>query len=495
MASKDEREQIPGPFEVQYPGPFEVPFSVGPFAVIPDLSIAENREEWLRTQPVDVAVVLAVRAALRAVPAFSLASGPTGSRTMRRRMLLRVFRAVATSWSAAAFPGSYDKLKESARGALAGLGSLQLSHPERAAAYALAAIAAPSSDTSARATTAVEYAFDAAGAKGRIAFDLMLEAIRTDADLLDQRFSPATLATSKLWPAESPEWVQERWTELKHQLQTENESWQVWTQWYDARLAGGFSQNQIELRWANLPDDAWEHELGTVNEALQALAETHEETSRELDASEPTSTPTSQTGQLVGVQAVAQAGTMLDPLILTATGEVLPTPMMANVISRIKSDPQQFEAVASFAARSIQGELKRLAAKIPNEPSALAGYEEVRAVLQQLQTEFEDLASAVHDSAEVEDPVEQTRLLRKAVRAAHSISDGFISWLDDNGAKAGRVIAELGLAGIISGTLSYFVGVPPLVSFAVTIAALNEKSLWEAIALFAPHGKGGAKKD
>ncbi|WP_316214434.1 MULTISPECIES: hypothetical protein [unclassified Bradyrhizobium] len=361
-------------------------------------------------------------------------------------------------------------------------------------AYSSAAIAAPSNETAAVAATAVEYALDAAGARGQAAFDLMLEAIRIDATLLDQRFSPVTLANSKLWARETPDWVQELWGELKARLLTENEGWEVWTRWYDARLSGEFSPDQIELRWAAISDDVWEQALGAVNGFLQAVAENREEIS-ELDASEPTHTRTTQPGRLQGVQAVARAGTIVSQVGMTATAEVIPNPAVEAVVSRIKSDPQQFEAIARFAARSIESELKQLATRIPNEPAALAGYEEVRTVLQRLQAGFEDLAVAVHDSTEVADPVEQTNLLRKAVRAAHSMSEGFVGWLHDNGNKAGRVIAELGLAGIISGTLSYFVGVPPLVSFSATVAALHGKSVWDAIALFAPQGKGDKKGD
>jgi hypothetical protein len=383
MAFNNDREQVPGPLEMQIPGPlevpdpfeakhpglFEAPFGVGAFASDSGLDTAEKRVEWLRTRPAEAAIVLAGRAALRVVPAFSLAFDPTGSRMTRRRMLLRIFRAVATAWSLSAFPGSYDNLKESARRSLAGLGNVRLPPVERAAAYALAAIVAPNSDTAARAKTAIEYALDAAGAKGKAAFDLMLDAIRTDASLLDQRFSPVTLANSKLWPGQVPDWIQELWGELKQRLSTENEGWEVWTRWYDARLAGEFSSDQVELRWAAISEDAWERELATVNRALQALAITAEHPP-EQGTSEPMGAQPGRPGKLQGVQAVGQAGTILGQVSMAATAEVIPNPAVEAVVSRIKSDPQQFEDVARFAARSIERELKELATRIPNESRA-----------------------------------------------------------------------------------------------------------------------------
>lgn len=370
-------------------------------------------------------------------------------------------------------------------------GILQLPLPERAGAFALATIVAPGT-----ATTLLEGALDAAGAKERATFNAMLEAVRTDAALLDQKFSPVMLAGSKLWPGETPDWAQQLWSELKHELLSENEGWDVWTQWYDARLSGELSSDQIELRWAAIPDDVWEHELGSVNRALQAIAVTHEDTSEPDVLFAPAVRQTIQLGGLQKVvQAVGQAGTIISQSGVTATAEVISNPVIEAVVARIKSDPRQFEEIARFAARSIDTELKQLATKIPNEPDAHAGYAEVRAVLQRLQAGFEKLAAAVHESTEVADPVEQSTLLRSAVQAAQAMTEGFVGWLNENGNTAGRVIAQLGLAGVISGTLSYFVGIPPVLSFSVTAAALSGNSIWDAIVLLASQKKGGAKGD
>jgi hypothetical protein len=49
------------------------------------------------------------------------------------------------------------------------------------------------------------------------------------------------------------------------------------------------------------------------------------------------------------------------------------------------------------------------------------------------------------------------------------------------------------LAGTISGALSYFAGVPPMIAFPVTIGALNGENIWEVIKLFAPKGRDNDK--
>ena len=207
-----ESDQTPGL------GGIEVPFQVGISGSEIDLGNSDERERWLRTQPVEVAMVIAARAALRAVPGLSLVRGSTGSRLTRRRMILRVFRAVDAAWAVSALPGRRDALTNVARKALSGMGDLQATPAERAAAYALAASLASNTDIPARASTAIGYALDMAGELGQLAFDGMLDAIETDANLLREGFSPVTIATSQLWRNRPPDWVLETWDVLKQAL-------------------------------------------------------------------------------------------------------------------------------------------------------------------------------------------------------------------------------------------------------------------------------------
>jgi len=181
----------------------------------------------------------------------------------------------------------------------------------------------------------------------------------------------------------------------------------------------------------------------------------------------------------------ARASITLGSLGISATAEVTPNPVVEAVALQIKSDPQAYEGLARHAARTIERELETLAAKIPNEPGALEGYREVRAILQRLKIGFEELADSVGLAKDVPDEAERTDLFRKVVIAARVISEGFVDWFVEHGDRAGRVIAELGLAGIITGALSVYAGVPPAMSFPVTVAAMSGKSIWEAIKLFA----------
>ena len=42
----------------------------------------------------------------------------------------------------------------------------------------------------------------------------------------------------KLWPRARPRWISQLWKELKQDLLAAQEDWDVWTDWYEARLQG-----------------------------------------------------------------------------------------------------------------------------------------------------------------------------------------------------------------------------------------------------------------
>lgn len=359
------------------PGGFEAPFQVGISGSEIDFGNSDERERWLRTQPVEVGMVIAARAALRAVPGLSLARGSTGSRLTRRRMILRVFRAVDAAWAVSAFPGRRDALTNVARKALSGMGDLQATPAERAAAYALAALLASNTDVPARASTAIGYALDMAGELGQLAFDGMLDTIETDANLLRERFSSVTIATSQLWRNRPPDWVLESWEELKQALIAENEGWHVWSLWYEIRLFGHVIQEQLEVSRALISDELWHQEPRVLNTRIQEL----------LDENEvPRSQPGIQGVQGVGVagtirplvtssadavQLEARAGIALGSIGISATAELIPNRAIEAVALQIKSNPQVFEDAARFAARTIERELETLATRIRTNPALL----------------------------------------------------------------------------------------------------------------------------
>jgi hypothetical protein len=227
---------------------------------------------WLNGQSDDVAVVFAARAALRVLPAITFSPWPSTGRKTTREIVLRVFRAVATAWAVAAYPGHRRELNDAARAALSGLGDVKAPSPIRAAVYA-SATASGEAGTASRASTVIGYALDAAGSKGSEAFQSLLDVLATDASFLSDRFSPVTLANSKLWPGNVPDWVRNSWGELRFGLRDADEDWETWINWYEERLAGDTTSQDIEIARVTIDGNIWKQELKTVNAHIRELLE------------------------------------------------------------------------------------------------------------------------------------------------------------------------------------------------------------------------------
>jgi hypothetical protein len=230
---------------------------------------------WLSGQSEDVAVVFAARAALRVLPTITFGSFAGSVRRNTRVLVLRTFRAVAAAWSVAAYPGARKQLNETARAALFGLGDIKLQPPIRASVYASAAATGDSGAVS-RAATAIGYALDAAGSRGRDAFQFLLEALALDASLLSDGFSAVTLATSRLWPGNIPDSLGDGWSDLGRELLDADENWEIWTDWYERRLSGDTPNQEIEIARVTIDHELWEQDPRAVNAKLRELLEERE---------------------------------------------------------------------------------------------------------------------------------------------------------------------------------------------------------------------------
>ena len=136
---------------------------------------------WLNKQSDDVVVVFAARAALRVIPV-----APQTTSDAARRVVLRVFRAVATAWAVAAFPVTEESSTIPHAPPSGGLGDVAAPPLIRAAAYA-AATATGEPGAVSRSSTAVLYALEAARSNGVEALKSLLDALAVDAGLLGQR--------------------------------------------------------------------------------------------------------------------------------------------------------------------------------------------------------------------------------------------------------------------------------------------------------------------
>lgn len=88
----------------------------------------------------------------------------------------------------------------------------------------------------------------------------------------------ATLARRSLW-LEGEEgvslWVAENWPRLKKALFAIGEDWQVWTDWYEARLRGNPVNEALEIARVLIPNEVWEQGPAVVNLRILDLISQH----------------------------------------------------------------------------------------------------------------------------------------------------------------------------------------------------------------------------
>jgi TIR domain len=223
--------------------------------VMPDLTSQEDVARWLAGKPRHVAVVFAARAALRAIPALASTFGLHGRVVSKDQSatMLRVFRCAAAAWAVAAFPGSVAE-----------------------SAVAWASAAAGAHEIGNFAIHSARYVVEAAARLGRKPFEEMLAAFATDAGILDEGSSPVTVAlSSALWP-NVPDWAFDGWAELESSLLDANEDWEVWTDWYQARLKAGPADQVLEVARATIPNDVWKQGPKVVNAEIRRMFEERE---------------------------------------------------------------------------------------------------------------------------------------------------------------------------------------------------------------------------
>jgi hypothetical protein len=86
-----------------------------------------------------------------------------------------------------------------------------------------------------------------------------------------------------LWLNRPPAWAEPRWRELKVALTNVQEDWQVWTTWYDDRLAGKVNPIEREVAYVDVPDELWKQDPAAVNKELVRRIEERESSLAHVD--------------------------------------------------------------------------------------------------------------------------------------------------------------------------------------------------------------------
>lgn len=222
---------------------------------------AADFEWWIADKPrADVVAVTTARAALRGLPLLDedtpeadarantpgQVDAPAGHpRQYRLDIVLPVFRAMATAWTLAKYPdqlpdlvGFAERATDAVKSAYAGGiaryrsdGSYGTALPVLLIARYAAAI--PFTHVPVRITG--ELAMIAC----RLSPEEQMSALRSDVTLVEQGCIGDALIARPLWPdGLSHEQSRKSWSRLRESLVGAGDDWTVWTDWYEARLAG-----------------------------------------------------------------------------------------------------------------------------------------------------------------------------------------------------------------------------------------------------------------
>ncbi len=224
-------------------------------------------------------------------------------------IILPVFRATAIAWSCAIHLDQTLKASSAASNAAsnaanAAAGSdVAVAASNAADAAASAAAAAyynATAATLAKAATGVDDAFaayvSAAYASGYAAdafekagwpAERFWAALSVDATRLNARTSSNIIAGWPLWSGDQPKGLPLFWRSMRDGLVAANQNWEVWTEWYEARLAGKPFNKRLETARATIPNEIWDQGPAVVNaevkrqieEIDQRVRETRERTS------------------------------------------------------------------------------------------------------------------------------------------------------------------------------------------------------------------------
>jgi hypothetical protein len=239
-------------------------------------------ERWLADiEPAErrrgVALALAARAALRVVPLLS-----AGLSTQRAEALVTFGRAAA-AWAIAKYPGLGDAfLISSAHNAYGSRAAPHAGAAAASAAYAAVA-AARATDGSGSDAFLISSAAEAVEAAFKATATNVATAKGEDFDVafINSGRSGVELVGLPLWPkGGTPDWAADDWRNLKAVLLDADEGWEVWTDWYEARLAGDDDNHPLnealEIARASIPKEIWGEGSAVVNAEIQRLIAEHQ---------------------------------------------------------------------------------------------------------------------------------------------------------------------------------------------------------------------------
>jgi hypothetical protein len=288
-------------------------------------------------------------------------------------IVLPVFRAIGVAWSAAKYADQATRLSASAPYAASASASDAAYAASAAAASATDAAYAAATSAAAAARAFTDAAFVRTGiATGTIsahAADPFWSAVSFDATQLEDGVPASVIAGSTLWPQGQPDLPQSLWQEMKRDLLAANQDWDVWTDWYEARLRGKPSNKKFEIGRSTIPDETWRQGPATVNAEIKKLK--RPPPPRKKKEPKPPPPPKIPPPRPAALEPIWSDGMLTLP---TAPAETSDSEALAAALTVLRSatnelaDDAEVE-LSDFDKRPVSY-LRRIAERIPDHPPA-----------------------------------------------------------------------------------------------------------------------------
>ncbi|MEM6355881.1 MAG: hypothetical protein AAF844_09370 [Pseudomonadota bacterium] len=356
---------------------------------------------WFRAHDPEVAVVFAARAALRVAPLL----GSDKREEAPSALILPSLRATAAPWLAGARPSLSADLSAAAADAAA------------YAAYAADAAAAAAADAAAFAAAyaaayaayaAADAAADAAAYAARAAAHAAAADAADTAAAIREGCGAAALARRPLWQdGGMPPIFADAWDALKTSLLArEGEHWEVWTEWYEARLRGDPVNSILEYERVTSPEIDWNAGPATVNAKIKQIIARRRWTIEwePVDIPPDAARPTEFSRRIVSLLDTAALRLSIAEWTLDhAHSFMVLVPFTGDV--REDLDPS-LQAALDEDLRNLHRELEELAEDIEDEPANAHSNRSMRSLI------VKDLRRAMRAANQGEGPISPGALVR-----------------------------------------------------------------------------------
>ncbi len=243
-------------------------------------------------------VAIAVRAALRVAPLVAKLLPPGGGQGRAESFLKltsAVFRCYALARAAGKYPARANELRAAAAYAAATAATAAAyaagnaanaaataGNAANAAATAATATANAATATAATATANAAPATAATATAATAADALIWDSISRDVEWIERGQSLGGLIETSIWFDAIPSWAVEHWGTMRAAL-PDDQHWQVWIDWYEARLAGRPTSEAYDLAFVKVPEEEWRKGPAAGNAWIAAnLAKLPKETLRDI---------------------------------------------------------------------------------------------------------------------------------------------------------------------------------------------------------------------